>query len=154
MPKKGNQYKLDDEALALATQVVAVDDAAASGTSSNDNEKAKLRALLSRHLERRFVEEEDNLAKETEARSQRIKQVQLALNEIEANRNRCAHRKPDGKTSLGGQRNYDGVYRFVCSICNRTFVYKPDKTPLTVDEHAVPPELLPPTERIGSSMAG
>ncbi len=148
MSKQEGMHKLDKETVALATQLAVDEDT--SGAENPDTELSELRALLSRHLKQELQDKEASVTKEAEARKQRIAQVQITLNEIEDSRDRCSHTKPDGKTALGGQRNFDGKYRFVCSICNRTFTY-PAEGP---DEHAVPPELLPATERVGSSMGG
>ena len=148
MSKQVGKHQLDPETVALATQVAVAE--SPSDSQNPDTELAELRTLLSRHLKKELQEKEESFTKEAEAREQRIKQVQIHLDEIEKNRDMCSHRKPDGKTALGGQRNFDGKYRFQCSICNRTFTHPAEG----LDEHAVPPELLPPTERIGSSMGG
>ena len=147
MAKREGQHSLNPKTVELARKITTSIKAEVPDTKVTDEDR-QLQALLRKHLIQEFKEEEESRAQATENREQRIRKVQKTLDDIEEHRDNCSHRKPNQQTALGGQRNFDGKYRFVCSICNRTFTHPAEGK----DEHAVPPDLLPPSERIGSSM--
>lgn len=67
--------------------------------------------------------------------------TQKEMREREERKSRCSHRKPNGVSNLGGQRDHSGMYHFICQSCQSEF-----------DDRTVPPNLRPDSEKLGGPM--
>ena len=73
-----------------------------------------------------------------QARKVIAKSMEAGRQQQLARQEQCPHKKPNGQPSIGGQRDHQHNYIFICAYCAKEF-----------NQHTLPPHLRVPNEYIG-----
>lgn len=81
----------------------------------------QLSALLLKKMLKEEQAEEESAHQREVGRQQMLKQIAQAEAEKEAERANCSHRKPDGRSCIGGQRDSNQKLHLICLYCQKEF---------------------------------
>lgn len=98
----------------------------------------QLKILQLRQLQKQVSEQEDVENSQMKARLQSAKSLEQARKNQQNLQESCPHVKQNGHPAIGGQRNHQHTYNFICLLCQKEF-----------DEHTLPARLRIPGELVG-----
>lgn len=101
----------------------------------------QLKHLQLKQLQKQVGEQEDIENSRLKARLQNAKNLEQARKNQTALQDGCPHVKQNGHPAIGGQRDHQHNYCFICLLCQKEF-----------DQHTLPARLRIPGELVGGPM--
>lgn len=98
----------------------------------------QLKSLQLKQLQKEVGEQEEKENSRMKARLQNAKNLEQARKNQNALQDNCPHVKQNGHPAIGGQRNHQHDYNFICLLCQKEF-----------DQHTLPARLRIPGELVG-----
>jgi hypothetical protein len=90
-------------------------------SSPSNDVQAQLSAILLRRMKSEELAEQELAAQRHKGLLQMAEQTKRAEAEKDAERAQCGHRKPDGRSCIGGQWDANRTLHLICLYCQKEF---------------------------------